>query len=193
MAADDLNEILEQYPTLAPIGRFCLLIERTPWFRHVGDPMSPALLEDGRRYAEALGFPEAEPAVLALWEDAAGAAESLDFNSPAWEVEEQTRMALVSDALELVDEAALELVLTHIAAIAADAAGAGAEDVRQFLLINDDAFVRAATGAAVQVCHQAALVLAADSLPEHVFSLKYQIFEHGRWPIAITGGSLNIF
>ena len=95
--------------------------------------------------------------------------------------------------MEQVDEEALELVLTHVAAIAADIAGQRAEDIGRFLLINDDAFVRAATGAAVQTCHQAALVLAANSAPEHVFSLKYQIFEHGRWPIAITGASLNIF
>lgn len=155
--------------------------------------MSPALFEDGCRFAAALGFPEARPAILALWEDAAGAAESLDFNSPAWEAEEQLRMALLNDALELVDEQALELVLTHISAIASDAAGKEAEDVRNFLQIDDDAFVRAATGAAVQICHQAALVLAAGNGPEHVFSLKYQIFEHGRWPVAITGGSLNIF
>ncbi|GER05989.1 hypothetical protein GCM10007972_07390 [Iodidimonas muriae] len=193
MSADDLNDIFEQYPTLAPLSRFCRLIGQTPWFRHVGDPISDDLRLDGQLYAAALGFPEAEPAVLALWEDAAGAAESADFNSPAWEAEEQLRMALVHEALQQVDDNALDVALTHVAAVAADAANRGAEDVRGFLLIDDEAFVRAATGAAVQMCHQAALVIASGGEGEHVFSHKFQIFEQGRWPIGIIGSTLNIF
>lgn len=193
MDDQDLDEIFDLYPALAAVSRFTRLIPNTPWFRHVGDPMDPELKRDAERYAAGLGFPDVEPAVLALWEDAAAAAESLDVNSPAWEAEEQLRMALSLDAASQVDDAALELVLTHVSAVAADAATAGAEEVRSFLQIGDEAFARAAAGAGVQICHNAALVLAAGGDSDHPFSLKFQLFEHGRWPIAIVGGSLNIF
>ena len=54
--------------------------------------------------------------------------------------------------------------------------------------------MRLATGAAVQTCHQAALLLAAQGgAPDHPFALKLQLFEHGRWPLGIVGMSLNIF
>jgi len=189
----ELDDILDTWPTLAGVGRFAGLIRGCPWFRHVGDPMTAELARDARLYAGALGFPEAEPAVLAAWEDAAAAGESLDFNAPAWEAEEHLRRTLAARAEELVDPAALELVLTHISAVAADAVSDGAEAARAFLLIDDDAFLRAATGAGVQACYSAALVLAAGEGADHPLSLKFQIFEHGRWPVSIIGGSLNIF
>jgi len=190
---DDLAEIFETYPSLEPIGRFARLIPNTPWFRHVSDPLDSQLLADARHYAEALGFPEAEPAVLTRWEDAAGALETTDINPPAWEAEEQLRASLTDEAGALVDQPALEKALNYIAAVAADTAQAGAQDVGAFLQIDDETFLQLATGAAAQVCHQAALVLAADAGPEHPFSLKYHLFEHGRWPLGIIGNSLNIF
>ncbi|WP_281299912.1 MULTISPECIES: hypothetical protein [unclassified Iodidimonas] len=190
---EETFEVFERYPTLAGVGRLTSLIERCPWFRAVGDPMSKALMADSQSYCDALGFPEAQPAILPLWEDAAGAAESIDLNSPAWEAEELMRMAVLQDALAEVDEETLELVLTHIAAKAAQSAEAAAQEVRDFLLIDDEAFVRAATGAAVQMCHQAALLLASGGDPDHAISYKFRIFEHGRWPVGIMGGTLNIF
>ena len=59
--------------------------------------------------------------------------------------------------------------------------------------IEDQELIRAATGSALQSCHQAALVLAAGEEDAHPFALKYKLFEQGHWPIAITGSSFNIF
>ena len=194
---DDLTEVFERYPTLAGVSRFAQLIGRVPWFRAVGDPLDAPTRQDARRYLAALGFPDAEPALVPLWEDAAVAAESVDWNSPAWEAEEQLRAAVTADALELVDEAALELVATHLAGVAGEAATAGAIEASEFLQIDDEAFVRAAAGAAVQACHNAGLVLAAggpgDLDADHPFSLKFQLFEAGRWPLGLIGLSFNIF
>lgn len=193
MDRETLDEIFESQPALEPVARFAQLIPKTPWFRHIGDPLEDALAADCRHYAEALGFPDAEPAVIAFWEEARGALESTDLDPPAWEEEEQLRAALVAAACETVEEAELTMVLDYIAAIAADSAQAGAEDMRRFLQIEDEAFTRLAMGAGAQVCHQAALVLAGDGDAEHPFSLKYRLFEHGRWPLGIIGSSLNIF
>ena len=59
--------------------------------------------------------------------------------------------------------------------------------------IEDQELIRATAGSALQSCHQAALVLAAGEEDTHPFALKYRLFEHGHWPIAITGSSFNIF
>lgn len=193
MAEESISEIFETYPSLEPLGRFAQLIPGTPWFRHIGDPLDTELQAACRGYAEALGFPEAEPAVIALWKEAAGALENTDINPPAWEEEEQLRAALTEDAVAATDETALGMCLNYIAGVAADAAAAGARDTGRFLQIDDENFERLATGAAAQVCHQAALVLIGGGGPEHPFSLKYRLFEHGRWPLGIIGTSLNIF
>lgn len=188
-----LDEIFEAHPELEPLARFARLIPNTPWFRHVGDPLDGPLVADCRGYAEGLGFPDADPAVIVLWEEAKGVLESTDLNPPAWEEEEQLRAALVATACETVEEAALTLALDFVAGVAADAAQRGAEDMRRFLQIEDEAFSRLAMGAGAQICHQAALVLVGDGGAEHPFSLKYRLFEHGRWPLGIIGNSLNIF
>lgn len=193
MDQEALNEIFESRPELEPIARFARLIPKTPWFRHIGDPLDESLVADCRGYVEGLGFPEADPAVIVLWEEAKGVLESTDLNPPAWEEEEQLRAALVAAACETVDEAELTLVLDFIAGVAAQAAETGAEDMRRFLQIDDESFLRLATGAGAQICHQAALVLAGDGGGDHPFSLKYRLFEHGRWPLGIIGSSLNIF
>lgn len=192
MSADEYDEF-ERDPALGPLSRLSILIGTIPWFRHVGDPLSPELEEAGLDYAAALGFPDAAPAILPEWRDAAAAAESIDLNSPAWEAEELLRMSLNAAAEAAIDPQSLDFALTHIATVAAEAAGAGAEDIAAFFGIDDEEFLRTAIGAGVQICHQAALVLAAGETGEHPFARKFRLFERGRWPIGIIGGSLNIF
>ncbi|MEL6363066.1 MAG: hypothetical protein AAFR21_18520, partial [Pseudomonadota bacterium] len=57
---------------------------------------------------------------------------------------------------------------------------------------------RLAVGAAVQASHQAALALLASADPDfeaegHPFAAKFQLFEFGRWPVALIGSSFNLF
>ena len=65
----------------------------------------------------------------------------------------------------------------------------------------------AASGSASQACHHAALTLLAAGIDDpyadpddppvdpdnHPFMLRFRLFERGRWPLGITGNSLNIF
>ncbi len=193
-AATQPDSLFETYPTLRAVHRFAHLVARLSWFHDIGDPMDAVLRERALDYAAALGFPDVTPAVLVRWEDAAAALETRDYDSPAWEAEEQLRMALTAEALTAIPEAALRPALESVEAIAAEAADAGARDIARFLQIGDPDFVRIATGAAVQACHQAALLLAVqDGAADHPFALKLRLFEHGRWPLGIVGMSLNIF
>lgn len=187
------DDIFELSPALAVVKPLCNLASEIRWFSMVSEPIAPEIRELAESYSAGLGFPEATPALLGDWEDAAAAAESGDFNSPAWEAEEQMRAFLTEEALREVDEETLEMVMTHIAATVFEAATLGAEEAADFLRIDDMAFVQAAAGAAVQSVHLAALVLMTDGGADHPFSVKFHLFEQGRWPLGIMGSSFNIF
>ena len=192
---DDFEEddIFELLPALAVVKPLCDLASEIRWFTAVSEPMDERTLALAESYGAALGFPEATPALLGDWEDAAVAAESGDYNSPAWEAEEQMRAYLTEEVLRQVDEETLEMVTTLIASTVFEAATLGAEEAADFLRIDDMAFVQAAAGAAVQSVHLAALVLMADAGEDHPFSVRFHLFEQGRWPLGIMGSSFNIF
>ncbi len=193
---DDFDEDLpdiDDYPTLVSVVRFNKLIPSIPWFSSVGDPLKIKELQAARDYMDMLGFPDAFVAEVEDWEDAAYAAANPEFNSEWWEAEEQLRMGLTANALELMGEEDLNLALTHVSATASEFITQAMEEITEDVGIEDQELIRAAIGSAVQSCHQAALVLAAGEEDSHPFALKYKLFEQGHWPIAITGSSFNIF
>jgi hypothetical protein len=57
----------------------------------------------------------------------------------------------------------------------------------------DAALVRAASGAATMALHAAALARLAGEGPDHLFMRKCALFESGRWPLGVVGGSLHLF
>ena len=178
-------------PRLALLGRFAGSLAHVPWFAHTGAPFDAELRGDARDYLDLLGFPQATVTRVASWADAAAAAESLDWDSPAWEIEELLRADLTQRATEVMDEEALELALTHVSAQAAQALEQALRPQSALWDIEDEALLNAALGAGVQAAHQAALVLAAGAT-HHAFALKFRLYEQGRWPIGVAGLSFNI-
>lgn len=187
------ENVFDAHPQLAVLAPLVELAKNVHWFRAVGEPLKPEARELAHNYCDGLGYPDAEPALLGLWADAAAAAETLDFNSPSWESEEQLRAHLTQEALENVDEETLEFIFTHIANEVLAAAAEGAEEIADYLRIDDMDFVTAAAGAAVQAVHLAALVLIAGEETDHPFAQKFHLFEAGHWPLGITGSTFNIF
>jgi hypothetical protein len=190
---DDIEEIFDELPTLKSVAPFLALAGQVHWFRTLGEAPDREMVTLARAYAEALGFPEAEPAFLADWEEAADAAENTEINSPAWEAEEQLRASAVADVLAVLDEQTLEMVMTHAAQTVAEPIEAAADEAAQELRIVDEAFVRATSGAAAQATYQAALAAMTGAAEDHPFALRFQLFEKGRWPIGIIGNSFLIF
>ncbi|WP_169566531.1 hypothetical protein [Sneathiella limimaris] len=184
---------IEEYPTLVSVVRFNKLLPSVNWFRSVGLPFGAATQRTAEFYVETLGFPGTMIAPITDWEEASYAAANPDWNSSWWETEEQLRAALTMDALELMSEEDLNMALTHISATASPLVQNAVEALAEDEGINDEELIRAAIGSAIQTCHQAALVLAAGEEDTHPFALKYKLFELGRWPIAITGNSFNLF
>jgi hypothetical protein len=184
---------IEDYPTLRSVVQFNKLLPTVAWFRSVGTPLTPDALAAARAYADALGFPDCYPAEVEDWHDAAHAAGNPEWNTSWWEAEEQLRAALTIEALDIIGEADLSAALTQISATASPLIQGVVENLVEEQGIEDQELIRAGVGSAIQGCHQAALVLAAGREDDHPFALKYKLFEMGHWPIAITGGSFNIF
>ena len=190
---DDVTDIFDDYPPLRVVAPFVDLAGQLPWFRALGEVMSRDTVALAENYVQALGFPEAVPALLGDWLDAAAAAESLDYNSPAWEAEEMERAVLTHQLLDEVGEEVLEMVFAHVAQAVMEPVSLAAEEAATYLQIHDEAFLQAATGAAVHACHLAVLALMTSAADDHPFLLRFSMFEAGRWPLGILGGSLNIF
>ncbi len=194
----ELDDLERELPSLQALTRFARSLEGIPWFANLGEPLTPGARAAATQYAERLGFPHADIAILVDWDDAAAAAESLDWQSDWWEAEELLRSDLTARALETLSEEALQIGMTLIADKTSEPAREGMEQAAVIFDADDEASRNLAVGAAVQAAHGAALVLLAGQDPAfdietHAFAAKFQLFEFGRWPVAITGASFNLF
>lgn len=136
--------------------------------------------------------------MLMDWEDAAAVAESLDWQSPAWEAEESLRADLTGRALDLLSEDALRIGMALIAEKVSEPAKDAVEELSYLSDLDDEQIKTLCVGAAVQAANGAALALiaAADSdfdAENHPLAAKFRLFEFGRWPVSITGSSFNLF
>ena len=181
------------YPSLAVVARFVATLARVPWFAALGQPLGEAERADAHAYLSALGFPEARLAPVMDWTEAGEAARNPEWNTPWWEAEEQLRAGLTARAVELIEEGELTAALRHTTHTASVCAQEAADAAARRAGVADETLVRAAAGAAVQACYQAALVLAASAEDDHAFALKYRLFEVGRWPLGILGTTFSLF
>lgn len=186
-------DALTEYPTLVLVSRFTKLIPQTDWFRYVGEPLERDVLDRARTYLDMLGFPEATPAEVEDWQEAAYSLETNDFNSPFWEVEQQLMAALSVEVTDSIDPQLLEMVLANVTSVASEYVGDGVIAAAERWGLQDEELMKAAIGEGVQACYQAALVIAAGVDDEHPFTLKYQMFETGWWPLGVMGNTFNIF
>lgn len=200
MRVDDIDlEALErEIPGLQALTRFARSLERIPWFANMGEHLTPGAKAAAHSYVDGLGFPDADIAILIDWEDAANAAESLDWHSPAWEAEELLRADLTGRALEHLSEDALSIGLTMISDKISEPAREMMEQAGAIWDMDDDGPRNLAVGAAVQSAHNAALVLLASQSPDfegddHPMTAKFRLFEFGRWPVGVIGRSFNLF
>jgi hypothetical protein len=194
--ADEFEELeLADLPGLQAASRFPALIERVEWFTAIGRPLDDDEIVIAQDYAAALGFPEVQIAAAGDWIDVTDIMGNPDWNSEAWEAEEQLRAALIMAACDLADEETVSLALTRVSQAAAEILPSVAETVAITHGLDDEELINLAVGAGVQACYQAALVLAAEveDQEEHPFALKFRLFEMGRWPLGIIGATCHIF
>ena len=190
---DDVDESSGDQPSLAGLGRLARLGQKVAWFSKVGTPLRAVERDFAQDYLDALGFPDAHIAGVADWNEAESCAQNPDWNSDWWEAEEQLSAGLLVEAQERLSEDELVMALTHVTAKISDVVHAAAEAAAARAGITDEGLIQAAAGAATQVCYQVALVLAAEAEESHPFAIKFRLFESGRWPLGVIGGTFNLF
>lgn len=184
---------IDDSPALRGVARFARMVRNVAWFATLGEPLSSAERDDAEDYVSALGFPDADVALVADWEEAEAAIRNPGWNSDWWEAEEQLRAGLIADAMEQISEDELLVALTAVTSAASEVVHGAAAVAAARAGVADQALIRAAAGAATQGAYQAALVLAAGADDMHPFALKYRLFEAGHWPLGIVGSTFNLY
>ena len=204
---EELLALESEIPLLSAVREFAARATRARWFAELGEPIDGETAHLARLYLDALGFPDAEPLPVMNWDDALDASESGDLNSEAWEAEEQLRAALTDRVLEGVSEEGLGVMLANLSAALAEPVAEMADEALMMADEAPDAIRDLAVGAAQQAAFGGALALAAAALEMaenddqaageealgHPLLLRYRLFEMGRWPLALSGRSLNLF
>ncbi|WP_306251482.1 hypothetical protein [Parvularcula sp. IMCC14364] len=196
---EELEQLERELPVLSCLRRFADGLEEVPWFSHLGEALHPKTRLVADHYLDQLGFPDTDIAILADWDDAAASAETFDWSNPAWEAEELVRSDLTGRALEFLSEEALQLGLSVVADRAGHASKSALLDTAALWDMVDENVHNLSVGGAVQAAYGAGLLLlAAANDPDfdaggHVFALKFQLFEQGRWPVGVVGSSFNLF
>ena len=205
--AEALLALEAEIPLLSVLREFTERAQRAPWFSNLGEMIDGEAAYLARAYLDMLGFPDAEAIPVMNWDDALDAAESGDLNSEGWEAEEQLRAALSDRVLEGLSEEGLGVMLAYLQAALAEPVP---EMVDEALMMADeppDAIRDLTVGAAQQAAFGGALALAAAALGmaenddqqageealNHPLMLRYILFELGRWPLALSGRTLNLF
>lgn len=191
----DFTRLLDEIPLLYRVRAFADSLNAITWFSRLGEPLDAREHHLARLYLDGLGFPEAEPALLGNWDDAAAAAETLDRDPLGWEAEEMLRTGLVSQALERLDEQAVSTALALVAQKTGDTARDAVEDAAALSDVEDLDLVHAAAGALAQAANGAALVVMAEAENDddpHPFLARWRLFARGRWPVGLAGASYNI-
>ena len=191
----DFTRLLEEIPLLYKARAFAESLNANTWFSRLGEPLDPRDRTLARAYLDGLGFPEAEPALLSDWSEAATAAESLDRDPVGWEAEEMLRAGLITRVLERLDEEAVNVALSQIGSKTHDSSRDAVEEAASIDDIEDMELVHAAAGALAQAANGAALVIMAeaeDDEPPHPFLARWRLFARGRWPVGLAGASYNI-
>jgi hypothetical protein len=164
------------------------------WFACLGLALGPADLREARAYLQALGYPPETPvAAVAGWKQAEAITRDPSWDRTWWVREEQERERLMGVAQEKLSRDALLERLTAATEMVSQSIHGAAAIAAERDGVADAALVRAASGAATMALHGAALARLAGQGPEHLFVRKYTLFESGRWPLGVVGGSFHLF
>jgi len=196
--ADEFWDSITMVRGLGAVAQLARLLPKMDWFGQAGRLPSPALRVQAEDYAAALGFYHLEISCPENWDEAADLILADEFDPTFWQAEAQAGQALMELALTHLPEHDLQVALSHVAFSAAQLARRRAERLLSPYGREDEAVLVAAGQAAASAAAQTGLLLALQSAgllaPEpHLFEQKFRLFEQGRWPLGLIGGSLHLF
>ena len=163
-----------------------------PWFKSTGKNMDSLLKNVVLNYCKKIGKSEKIKKIQS-WENAIQIINSDKWNRDCWEIEEKEKSNLLNILLKNISEKEL---LNCLNALTIETTKIIEKYSIENLKNNDikyHYFTKVAAGSAAISCYQAALALAANKGPNHIFISKFQLFKAGHWPLIVTDNSLNIF
>ena len=167
-------------------------ISDIPWFKSTGKNMDSLLKKIVKNYCKKIGISEKIKNIRS-WEDAIQIINSDKWNRSCWELEEKEKSNLVNILLKNISEKELFNCLNILTIETTKIIEKySIENLKK----NDTKyhyFTKVAAGSAAISCYQAALAIAANKDPNHIFISKFQLFKAGHWPLIVTDNSLNIF
>jgi len=176
----------------AQIAAFVAEIPRLKWFSAVGTTLAPATVAAAERYVAALGLTPSPVVPVAGWREAATTAQRPDWSRDWWQAESACEQALQRQGAARFGMRPLLAALTALAEIAAGLQVFAAAALAAAGL-DDPTLTKVAAGAAAQACHQRGLTLLADGEAGRAFTMKFELFAAGHWPLGIVGGTCFVF
>ena len=168
-------------------------IPHISWFAALGEPATRADTDEAARYLAALGIADVDVQAVTTWADARRIADDPAWDRRWWDAEEALRAELLGRAGGALGEDPLIRLLSAVSDSASDTVQGAAAVAAARDGVADPALIKSAAGAATQGCYQAALALAANAGPDHPFTVKFRLFEGGRWPLGIVDGAFHLF
>jgi hypothetical protein len=189
-----MGDPAQKQAALAPLDGLRTRIRLASWFAAVGEELTSGERWDARAYLAGLGFAETGVTGVTDWQQAAEIAKSPSWSREWWDREEAERAALLGKIAAAVPEHELMTALSRVMELAASVTHGAAAIAASRFGVADQALSRVAAGAGAQAAYHAALaMLAHDGKDEHPSSIKFRLFEAGRWPLGISGDAFHLF
>lgn len=168
-------------------------LHHAPWFSALGEPLTPSEIADAEAHLGGLGFDGIAIEGVTDWPDARTATLHPERDNRWRDAAQREGEALLLDANSAHGTESVLSELSHVeeaaVALLSDLATAAALDRG----IQDESLAGAAARAATEAAYQGALALAAGAPARHPFRLKLNLFECGRWPLALIGNHFCLF
>ncbi|MEW5888257.1 MAG: hypothetical protein AB1768_04295 [Pseudomonadota bacterium] len=169
-------------------------VTRAHWFAAVGEEADPHTRQLAERYVQAL--PGARVTAIKMvdsWQDAMQLLREYRWDED-WVQAEQAETGRLLDQVRK-NLGAREAAVTLASSLdgANDLLLHCAREALDEWAIVDDEWARVAAGAAGQALYQDTLATLAGAGPEHVFRVKYELWQRGRWPLGVFKRHLQLF
>lgn len=169
-------------------------LQTAAWFSACGLPLEHSDVVDARAYVEALGIsPDTAIGPVASWEHAERLIRTPSWDTRWWDIEETERRRLYDECVRQMGEHAVMARLSVTAGIESEIVHGAAAVAAAQKGVADPSLIRAAAGAASMAAYNRLLAKLSGGACDHVFVRKYALFEGGRWPLGIVGGTLYLF
>lgn len=164
-----------------------------PWFTALGEPVTPSEIADAEAHLAGLGFNGVVIEGVADWQTARAVTLHPERDRRWQDAAQRESEALLLDANTAHGAASVLGELSHVEEDVGSLLPALAESAALNHGITDESLTGAAARAATEAAYHGALAVAASAPASHPFRLRLNLFEYGRWPLALVGDRYFLF